>query len=116
MLNPESAAMAAPGVRIRNRSAEAVRANRLMHIETATNRYRLPGGSRRKIAREVNREFCNFLRLDHPFYSSALNRARVERLHVHPEALGDFADSGRTYRPSCPGRTGADHIAGNPVL
>src|SRR5712675_2048566 len=110
MLNPESAANAAAGTRNKIRSAETVRASRLMHIETATNRYRLPRGSRRKIAREVDRQLRNFLRLDHPFYCAALNRARVECLYVHPEALRDLADTGRADRPSGAGRTGTDHI------
>src|ERR1700688_2320385 len=100
MLNAPSAARAVLGRRNKIRSAETVRASRLMHIETATNRYRLPRGSRRKIAREINRQLRNFFRLDHPFYCAALNRARIECFDVHPEALRDLADTGRAYRPS----------------
>src|SRR5216683_1775779 len=116
MLNPESAANAAAGTRNKIRSAKTVRASRLMHIETATNRYRLPRGSRRKIAREVDRQLRNFLRLDHPFYCAPLNRARVECLHVHPEPLCDFADPSRADRPSRTSWTRANHIAGDSVL
>src|SRR6266436_4407067 len=116
MLNARSAAKAALGKRNKIRSAETVRASRLMHIETATNRYRLPRGSRRKIAREVDRQLRNFLRLDHPFYRAALNRARVECFDVHPEPLRDLADSSRAYRPSRACWTGADHVAGDSIL
>src|SRR5882762_9346839 len=116
MLNPESAANAAAGTRNKIRSAETVRATRLMHIETATNRYRLPRGSRRKIARKVNRQLRNFLRLDHPFYCAALDRARVECFDVHPEALRDFADTGRADRPSRASWTRADYVAGDSVF
>src|ERR1700674_5840366 len=107
MLNPESAAKAAVGRRIKTRSAEKVRASRLMHIEAPTTRYRSPRGSSRKSAREVTRQLRNFVRLDHPFYCAALNRARVECLHVHPEALRDLADSSRADRPSRASWTGA---------
>src|SRR5260370_28480747 len=116
MLNPESAANAAAGTRNKIRSAEMVRASCLMHIETATNRYRLPRGSRRKIACEINRQLRNLLRLDHPFYCAALNRARVKCFDVHPEALRDLADSVRADRPSGARRTGADHVAGDSIL
>src|SRR6266478_5666436 len=116
MLKDPSAAKAELRRRIKTRSAKTVRASRLMHIETATNRYRLPRGSRRKIACEINRELRNFLRLDHPFYCAALNRARVECFDVHPEALRDLADSGRADRPSSASRTGADHVAGDSIL
>src|SRR5260370_41657658 len=116
MLKDPSAAKAELRRRVKTRSAKTVRASRLMHIETATNRYRLPRGSRRKIAREVNCQLRNFLRLDHPFYCAPLNRARVECLHVHPEPLCDLADSCCADRPSRAGRAGADHIAGDSVL
>src|SRR5713101_6249511 len=116
MLNAPSAALATRGRRIKIRSAETVRASRLMHIETATNRYRLPRGSRRKIAREVDRQLRNFLRLDHPFYCARLNRARVECFDVHPEALRDLADSGRADRPSGASWARADHIASDSIL
>src|SRR6267142_4788104 len=116
MLKAPSVARTTEGRRIKTRSAETVRASRLVHIETATNRYRLPRGSRRKIACEINRQLRNFLRLDHPFYCAPLNRARVECFDVHPETLRDFADTGRADRPSRPSWTRADHVASDSIL
>src|SRR5258708_16604395 len=116
MLKDPSAAKAELRRRIKSRSAKTVRASCLMHIETATNRSRSPRGCRRKIACEITRQLRNLLRLDHPFYCAALNRARVKCFDVHPEALRDLADSGRADRPSSASRTGADHVAGDSIL